>query len=290
MTISPQLREKIERISNLPTLPQVAARLLRVVNDPETGAADVASLVSQDVSLSAKIVRLANSAYYGTPRAIASIQTAVVRLGFKVINTMVLSLTVFDMFPADSHSIRFDRKAFWRHCVRCGLMAKLLAQRARRCTVDPEEAFCAGLLHDVGKVVMEQYLHEDFAAALDYAQRKAVSFWQAEDMVLQYTHTDVAAWLTSRWELPDALFEPLTAHHSPGEAHECREIAYLCHYADHLCYTPGAAEPDDGVAPPLCERTHDVTGLSENDVAAASAQFADDVHTMDFFFEILDGR
>ncbi|MBD3390516.1 MAG: HDOD domain-containing protein [Chitinivibrionales bacterium] len=285
--MNPQLRDKIERISNLPTLPQVASRLLEMVNDTETNAADVASLVSQDVSLSAKILRLANSAFYGTPRSISTIQTAVVRLGFKVINTLVLSLTVFDMFPVSRRAVRFDRKAFWHHCVRCGLLAKILAQRGGGRAAEPEEAFCAGLLHDIGKVVMEQYLHEDFTAALEYARQQQKAYCTAEVETLGYSHTDVAAWLISRWDLPDTLSVPITHHHAPLDADPFEGMAGICHCADFLCYGTEIADPDAGVPPPLSEASLAPARLSPDDLEPVRERFAQELEKMSPFFELV---
>ena len=138
MASKPELRERIKGITNLPTLPQVASRLMAVINNPATSSSDVAFIVGQDLSLSAKVLRLANSAFYGMPRSITNINNAVVILGLRVINTMVLSLTVFDMFPGDRKSALFNRQAFWRHSLGCGVIAKMMAARMKRFTlIDP---------------------------------------------------------------------------------------------------------------------------------------------------------
>lgn len=288
MSVSPLIREKIERISNLPTLPQIASRLLMLVNEPSTSAADVAGLVGQDVSLSAKILRLANSAYYGAPREIASIQSAVVRLGFKVINTMVISLTVFDMFPSGRHSARFDRRAFWRHCIYCGLLSKLIAQQDRpAASIDPEEAFCAGLLHDIGKIVMDQYLHDDFLTSIEYAQRNSLPCFAAENETLGYTHTDVAQWLITRWELPDSLSEPIVLHHTPDKAASGGVHAAICHCADVLCYD-AEISAETGSAPPLLSpQALERAGLRADVIPTIKKRCVEQIAAMDTFFELL---
>jgi len=230
-----ELQDKIKTIANLPTLPHIASRLMRIVNSPSASADSVAALVSQDVSLSAKTLRLANSAFYGIPRSVNTINNAVIILGFKIIQTMVLSLTVFDMFYDDDGEPNglFDRDAFWEHSLRCAVIGRLLAhKRKRNYALDPEEAFCAGLLHDIGKVVMEQYLNADFHKALYHARANNTPVFEAEKEILGYTHCDVASWLTSGWSLPDEIEQPLVYHHEPEEAAACPEAVLICHIAD----------------------------------------------------------
>jgi HD-like signal output (HDOD) protein len=270
----------------------VAGRLIETVSNPLSDAADVAAEVSKDVSLSAKILRIANSAYYGTPHEIASIQTAVVRLGFKVIHTMVLSLTVFDMFPAAKKASRFDRSAFWRHCVRCGIYSRCIAESGKlRGKVDSEEAFCAGLLHDIGKIVMEQYLHDDFCQALEYAHKQAKSYYEAESEVLGYTHTDVAEILISGWDLPDSLTGTIISHHMPfsGIVPQTEKQSAVCHLADWFCHGALSGIPDQGMQPPIDSRALDIAGIDEAAGIAIAARFEKQQEEMSAFFELLGG-
>lgn len=241
MPIKEELKDRIERFSNLPTLPQLATRLIKTINNPHTSASDVASIVEQDISLSAKVLRLANSAFYGIPKSVTNINSAVVILGFKVISTMVLSLTVFDMFPEERRTkTLFDRKAFWLHSLSCGIIAKLLTSHINKCILfDPEEAFCAGLLHDIGKIVMEQYIHQEFHRALEYASLNKIPLIEAENQVLGYNHGDVANWLTSHWGLPSEIRFSLIFHHEPENTPTGKDITMLCHISDWLCYECG---------------------------------------------------
>ncbi|GBU21553.1 hypothetical protein R80B4_01449 [Fibrobacteres bacterium R8-0-B4] len=230
-----ELQDKIKTIANLPTLPHIASRLMRIVNSPSASADTVASLVSQDISLSAKVLRLANSAFYGIPRSVNTLNNAVIILGFKIIQTMVLSLTVFDMFAGDGSKrpAPFDRDAFWEHSLRCAVIARLLAhKRKRNYALDPEEAFCAGLLHDIGKVVMEQYLNTDFHRAIYHAKANNITDFDAEKELLGYTHCDVASWLTGTWALPEEIEQPLVCHHEPEEAAICADAVWVCHIAN----------------------------------------------------------
>jgi HD-like signal output (HDOD) protein len=285
-----ELRRKIEQITNLPTLPEIVSHILQIVNDPETSAKEIARAVSQDPPLSAKILRLANSAFYGMPRSVTSINSAVVLLGTKVIRTIVLSLTVFDMFPGDNHSSLFNRTAFWRHSTSCAFLCRFLAEQMDG--VFPfyaEEAFCGGLLHDLGKIVMEQYLHEDFHRALGHAKAKGLPLYNAEIETLGYAHTDVAYWLTSNWDLPDSIHLPMVYHHTPLRAHQNKNLVALCHFADHLCYKLKLALDADFMEPALETECLKELPISEEQIENASAMLAKELDRINLFCDIASG-
>ena len=284
------LQKKIERISNLPTLPEIVVRVMRIINNKESSSRDLAGAVEQDVALSAKILRLANSAFYGIPRSVTSINSAIVVLGFKVISTIVLSLTVFDMFPRDRKSALFNRTAFWRHCTSCALINRYLAQRMSVLfSFDAEEAFCAGLLHDIGKVVMEQYLHDDFHRALHHAKTVKIPLYQAEKEALGYAHTDVAQWLTKHWELPAPLHLPMVYHHAPRHTEGCEAIVALCHFADHLCYDLKLTIDETYAAPSLDDAAVSRLGLSQDDVEHVKLQLVNELDKVAIFCDIAEG-
>lgn len=281
-----ELQDRIKTIANLPTLPHIASRLMQIVNSPNTSADSVANLVAQDISLSAKVLRLANSAFYGIPRSINTLNNAVVILGFKIIQTMVLSLTVFDMFARedDDDGAVFDRNAFWQHSLRCAVIARLLAHRRRRnFALDPEEAFCAGLLHDVGKVVMEQYLNADFRKALHHARLHNLTAFEAEREILGYTHCDVASWLTGTWSLPDEIEQPLVCHHEPDEATICADSVMICHIADILSKVDERNQAAAQEAVAAVEQNARMLGLSARDLSETLTEITAEIASASAF-------
>ncbi len=295
MNIPIELQDKIKRIANLPTLPQVACGIMDQVNNPKASSNDIASIVSQDISLSAKILRLANSAFYGMPRTIANINEAIVILGFKVIFTMVLSLTVFDMFPHDKRSAQFDRKKFWQHCLICGLISKLIAENIAIRRINPEEAFCAGLLHDIGKIVMEQYLHDDLHRAIDYGNKSGKSFYQSESDLLGYTHSNVAEWMILRWNLPEVLSFPIVHHHTPGESsgNDGSQVTiaemhtHICHIADYESYNTQIMDNASTMPPPdLQPESLETIGLSKKQLTAIHEQLPEKLEQLTVFYDL----
>ncbi len=281
------LQSKIEQITNLPTLPAIVSRVMEIVSDPSSSAGDVAFVVGQDLALSAKILRLANSAFYGVPRTITSINNAVVILGLKVINTIVLSLTVFDLFPHERKSSLFNRTAFWRHSTSCALICRFLTEKLSKFVLfDAEEAFCAGLLHDIGKVVMEQYLHEDFHKALKHAKQRRLPLHEAERETLGYAHTDVAQWLTSGWQLPIQLQLPLVYHHDPQHTPEHADLVALCHYADFLCHELKLTIDEDYAPPRLDAVSADLLAISDQDIDELSDRLSMELERVNVFCDI----
>jgi HD-like signal output (HDOD) protein len=292
MQINENLKEKIQHVANLPTLPQVATRLIQIINDPLTSSSDIAFIVGQDIALSSKILRLANSAFYGIPRTITNINHAVVILGLKVINTMVLSLTVFDMFPESRKTAAlFNRKAFWLHSLSCGLICKILTARIKKFIMfDPEEAFCAGLLHDIGKVVMEQYMHEDFHKSLELARKQKISLYKAEEEIFGFDHTQVSEWLTSKWSLPTEIQLPLVYHHHLINDPQHQDIISLIHLADWLCYQCGMAIDKNYTPPELDNTSISLLMLTDEDIQETIKRFPEEVEKISIFFDIASGK
>jgi HD-like signal output (HDOD) protein len=291
MVVKKELQSKIGQLTNLPTLPIIVTRVMQIVSDPSSSANDVAFVVGQDLALSAKILRLANSAFYGAPRTITSISNAVVILGLKVINTIALNLTVFDLFPHEKKSSLFNRTSFWRHSTSCGLICRFLTERLRKFVLfDAEEAFCAGLLHDIGKVVMEQYLHEDFHKALKHAKHRKISLYEAEKETLGYSHTDVAQWLMSGWQLPVQLSLPIIRHHDPQHAKECGDIVALCHYADYLCYELKLTLDEDYAPPPLNAASVESLEIRPEDIEDLKGRLSMELERMNIFCDIAAGQ
>ncbi len=280
-----KLRAKIEEISNLPTLPEMAERLMRTINNPKSSARDVTLELSHDQSLSAKVLRLANSAFYGIPRAISNVQNAVVILGSKVIYSIVLSLTVFEMFPKGKSL--FNRHEFWKHAICCATFSKLLALQARRRILfDPEEAFCAGLLHDIGRVVLEQYLHDDFERVLLYTKKREISLLRGEREVLGFDHTEIGKWLIARWNLPDSLIFPIIFHHQPSLSKEAKEVVAMVHLADQLCYEMGLVITDFPFSPPRERGAEELLQLSEIDFDQAKRSTEAELDKIDEFVSL----
>ena len=229
-----EIKKVTESIISLPTLPVVVSKMIEMVDNPKTSTASLARLISIDQSLTAKILKLANSAYYGFPREISTVNMAIVVLGFNTVKNMGLSLSVFDMFKDAEGGALFDVSKFWEHSIGCGAASRMIARRMKYRFVG--EAFVAGLLHDIGKVILNQYVHKEFMETLRLASLGKVSLDEAEEEVMGTGHAEVGSWLAEKWNLPKIIVESITFHHEPWEAKAEPLLVAIVNVADYLCH------------------------------------------------------
>ena len=251
-----RLREITEKIIGLPTLPIVITRLIDLVSNPKTSAGDLGHLISSDQALSARILKVSNSAFYGFPRKIATIKHAVVVLGFEAVKNLGLTIALLKRFPeGESHEL-FDQQLFWTHCVGCGSASRLIARR-RHYRMEGE-AFVAGILHDLGKLILVEYFREKFLSAVRLAQSENLHIVQAESMVIGVNHAEVGGWLAEKWNLPRQLVQIISRHHGPfpndgghGSDQRIHELTYIVHAADSLCRARNIGNSGDHMGPSL---------------------------------------
>ncbi len=211
-----RLRQMTEKIIGLPTLPTIVTQLIAVVGDPASSARQIAQLVSTDQALTAKILKVANSAFYGFSREIETVQLAIVVLGIEMVKNIGLSVAVLKRFSQGNEHDLFDRQRFWEHAIGSGVAARMLARKFydRR---KADEAFVAGVLHDIGKLILIEYFYDEFVEALTLAADKEIAIVDAEEQVLGVSHADVGGWLAEKWNLPPHLVNAITYHHRPFE-------------------------------------------------------------------------
>ena len=230
--------QKIKRITesiiSLPTLPTVVSKMIELVDNPKTSAASLARLISADQALTARILKLANSAYYGFPREISTVNMAIVVIGFNTVKEMGLSLSVFEVFKDGGHDKSFDTAQFWQHSIGCGSAARLIARRFKYQFIG--EAFVAGLLHDIGKVILNQYMHDEFTAILTAVAENGAVLDDAENATVGTTHSRIGGWLAEKWNLPRIIVDSINHHHDPWEAKVDAVLVAIVSVANYLCH------------------------------------------------------
>ena len=247
--VMPGTKERITKIvdnvDSLPSLPSIVLKLMDVVNSTNSSADDAAKLISQDPALTSKMIRLANSAFYGIPRSISSVSSAVVILGFNTIRSLVLSASVAKMFDG-KHSLDMDR--FWKHSIVTAMTAKIVVRHLMSVRMmDPESAFCAGMLHDIGKLIFSQYMPEDYAKVCDYAKKEGISLYYAEEKLMGINHAQMGKILADKWSLPLDLEYALTYHHSPQKASDASYLVNIIHFSDSIAHYLGCNMFDNEV-------------------------------------------
>lgn len=291
------LRRITESIIGLPTLPTVVTRIISLVDNPQTPLAEIARVVSTDQALTAKILKLANSAFFGFRRRISTVNLAVVVLGFETVKSIGLSMSVLERFSRGIDLVHFDRQQFWEHsigvAVTAGLLAGKLNYRARKA-----EAFSAGILHDIGKLVLSQYFHGDFTRTLELAHDNGLQIRVAEERMLGVTHAEVGGWLAEKWNLPQQLVEVIAYHHDPSRASEHgRGLASLVHIANAICRHQRIGTSGDEQGPDLDESALRFLGLwssgdvfFEEQLPEIEAELRVELEKADIFSSIVKGE
>jgi putative nucleotidyltransferase with HDIG domain len=228
---SKRIKRITDSLISLPTLPTVIAKMLELVDNPKTSASSLSTLIMQDQVLTARILKLANSSFYAFPRQIATVKLALIVLGFESVKEMALSLSVLNSFKGENGK-HFDTSQFWHHSISVGAGSRMLARET--CSRLAGEAFVAGLLHDIGKLVLNQYLPEEFAEVQTRIWEQGQDCETAEKIVLGVTHAEIGAWLAERWNLPVSLVEAIRWHAHPEAAPRNPELALLVCLADYL--------------------------------------------------------
>ncbi|MFP4528838.1 MAG: HDOD domain-containing protein [Candidatus Kapaibacterium sp.] len=203
---------KLESLSELPAIPHVISRVLDILDNPDTSAGQIARLIEQDQTLTARVLRVANSPFYGFSRRISTIDLAVVVMGTNAIKEIVMSL-IIQRFFANIGRGTFDVRDFWKYSVFCGAAARLLARKMGYRLAG--EAFVAGLMHDIGYLIMIEYFSNKFKKIRELQNSQSLSLCQAETEILGGTHAEIGAWLSEKWNLPAHLGNAIRFHHTP---------------------------------------------------------------------------
>ncbi|UCB47411.1 MAG: HDOD domain-containing protein [Spirochaetota bacterium] len=209
-----KIKKTIETVKELPTLPIVANKVNALLYDPKSAAGDLAKIIENDQSLTTKILTLVNSAYYGLSQRVTNITQAIALLGYKNISHMVMTLSVFETLKDSKHG-SFNREDFWLHSIGTAIMSVKIAEMCMYSS--PEDTFTGGLLHDLGKVFMDGYLHEEFQEIIDTAGNKNISFYEAEHELFDVDHAMIGHWIARAWKLPLHVIATIKHHHQEVE-------------------------------------------------------------------------
>jgi len=251
----------LERIKALPTLSIVVAKVIQVVSNPLTSASDLSNIITVDQALTAKVLRLANSAFYGFPFRIKNITQAVSILGFDTIRNLALTVSVHKIFSSDASGTGFTHQEFWKHSVGVAICSSLLAKRIKY--KSPEGAFTAGLLHDIGKNFFEQYMHKEFVRVLKNATEKNITVYDSEREIIGVDHAAVGKLMAEKWNLPHELKAGIAYHHRPEEEKEETVMAVMVNAANIICKKKQFGFSGDNVIMPITGESRELLQLDE---------------------------
>lgn len=282
------------KMDSLPPMPQAVLKLSQLLEQEEVNAEDLAQIIRLDPDLTSQLLRLCNSAAYGIPRTITTVKEAVAILGFKVLKSLVYAIMANRMMNRPVAGYNLGKGALWLNGVAGAVYARRLAEiHGYR---DPETAFTAAILRDIGKIALESYVGESYREIEEQARLLRVSFSQAEHDLLGFSHTEVGHQLAAKWQLPPRLDAVITYHHTPGEApadldEDSRQLLAIVHLADSFAMMLGAGIGGDGLMyaiDPLALEWLDVS-LTQEYVETTLAQLIESQHQVQALYDSLAG-
>jgi len=265
-----ELKNRLSSIKSLPTLPVVADNVIKLTQNPDSTAFEIAEAISQDQSLASKVLKTANSAYYGFPRKITTINYAIVVLGLNNIKNIVLSTSIMGQFPKKDQNLLFDQKDFWKHSLLCGIISKKISEHMG--IKNSEEMFMCGLLHDFGKLILDTFFQKEFICALQLAEENQLTLMEAENRIFGFNHSGVGALLLRKWSLPPSLVKAVEFHHSPEESPNAFRTASIVHVSDYLCRRIGIGSSGGTVLPELNKKSFKLVDLTSDQIKQLSLQ------------------
>lgn len=273
----------VRRVVEISTLPQNAIRVMEVARNPGAGAADLKRVVEGDPALSARVLRVINSASSGLRAKVHNLHQAIGYLGFNQVRNLALTASVGEIFKHDRQIGTYCRSELWRHMVSVGVCARLVAVR---CRLDAfEDAFLAGLLHDVGIIIEDQHAHKHFVAAL-HGMQPDEPLCKAERRTLGFDHCDLGAELAATWKFPPIVEAAIRYHHaSQRYKGEQAEVVTCVEIANVVCTLKGASSiGQNRLAPPL--EALKAAGFRKNDVVVLARDLDGELERNKNLFEL----
>ncbi len=238
--------EILKSIKNIPAFPAAALKVMKLIDDPDFSITDVVDVVKYDQAIAANILRICNSAYFGLRYKVETIRDAVMRLGQQNVVRAVEAAGV-SRFYTNKKGYGLDSTKLWEHSVGVALMTQILSKRF----YDREDArlYTTALLHDIGKVIMGEFVDESFLKIYDLVSNKGISFLEAEEEVIGISHADLGGRIATQWNFPEDMRDAIVYHHRPDLMPDGgSDNAWLVYLADQACIMMGIGLGNDGLA------------------------------------------
>jgi len=257
----------IDEVVTLPSMPTSLARITELLEDPNCEVHEMGEAISADPAIAFKTLRVVNSAYYGFGQEVGTVDHAVVLLGMRVIKNLVLTATVMEIVDPSA-------REFLKHSVACGMAMRTLAHFGplRHAVESSDEAFVYGLLHDIGKIIFEEYLPDEYEQIGKHMVAERVTWREAEREILGVDHAELGARLAAKWKLSRSVVDAIGGHHDLRLAGEHRLIAANLFVANYLCTVCGMPSHGGNTAD-LPEEVWEATGLDRRQLPAIFERF-----------------
>lgn len=272
-----------DSLDKMPSLPTTVGKVIQLANDINSSAKDILAVIQLDPVLTVKVLKLINSAFYGMPNKI-SLPQAVVLLGINTIKNLALSSAIVGQMGQNTVKIKtFDLEKFWQHCLGTGIASKAICKKLK---VDPkmmDEYFVAGLIHDLGKLVLALGMPMFMAKALQYAEANKLCGSDSEIKIIGIDHAEVGSMLAQKWSLNEALINSILYHHQPKDKEG--QLTWVVHVANYLVHKLGYPNAGDFGDPQICDGAFEALGFSEEELLDSLADLPQEIEKAAVFLK-----
>lgn len=271
----------VSKVNDMKVLPEIVNKIIALTDDPDSTVQDMEKAILKDSVLTTKILRLANSAYYGYARNISTISRAAVLLGFQAIKSLALASTVRTFLTDELKGYSLEKNDLWTQSQTCAIASRFIAKQIKY--ANPEEAYIAGLLRDIGKTILNQHIEKEYAEVLSKIEVDNISFLDAEREVLGFNHAEIGEKVAEKWNLPKALVDAIGHHHTPEKSNINPLLVSIVHIADAITMMMGVGLGVDGLAYDLSPMAIETIGLDASQLENIISQVTDLVTDEDSF-------
>jgi len=265
-------KQILQTVEDLPPMPQVAQKARQVVSNPDSSFKELAKVIETDQAIAAKVLRMANSAYYGSVGDVSSVRQASVVLGTKTLIELLNLACASGPLSKTLKGYDLEAEDLWKHSLAVASGSRIIAKK--RSAELAEDAFSAGLIHDVGKLILDSYIFERREAFERVIQKGTESFLEIEKQVLGFDHAEIASEVCEKWQIPSHLSFAIRHHHDPLQSDE-NELAYIIHVADITAMMTGIGGGIDGMLYKIDDRAMDFLKFGHTDITILMGEIAE---------------
>jgi putative nucleotidyltransferase with HDIG domain len=269
------LAKLLVKVKDMPPLPQSIPQILELTRSTKSSAHDLAKVFERDPKLTANMLKLANSSYYGFTRKISTISHAIVCLGLDTVKSIALTSSTQEMLNNEIPAYALEKGMLWQHSICCATCARIIAKRIG--FKESEEAYIAGLLLDIGKIILSNFAEDYFIEIIEKSKNNKSPFDRAEKEVLGFDHPQIGGRIIKKWNLPPILVEAVQYHHRPDKATIHKKLTYIVHLADAISCILGIGLGCDGLMYVFEENTLNMLGLRKEDIESIMCELVDNV-------------
>ncbi len=283
-----ELKVILDNIDDVPTLPTIASKITHTANMPLSNARQLGKVLEKDQALTFKVLRMANSAFYAMKDPVKTVDRAIVVMGFNRVKNIVTRVSAISSFGSATISDLFSMTKFWEHCISVGMACSILAKQLKM--KKPDEMFTAGLLHDIGKLILAQYLVSEFEKIAKKVFSDNCTFIQAERDILGVDHTHIGKWLANKWRLSKDIKLIISEHHHPpgddiilGTSAKPIVLVFL---ADHISRKAHIGFGGDNLVPAINPRIWNIVDRNKIDLDLVEKELLENRYVINEYLDI----